>query len=106
MKALKQAFARRLPGRLRRARDSNQPSLWQAPVERGRIWQARFYDFVLFSEHKRVQKLRYMHRNPVKRGLVLELQQWSWNSFRHYAYDEPGPVLVNEPQKAELRKVS
>ena len=37
----------------------------------GRIWQPRFYDFVVFSEHKRVEKLRYMHRNPVKRGLVL-----------------------------------
>jgi putative transposase len=106
MKALKQAFARRLLGRLRRARDSNQPSLWQTPVERGRIWQPRFYDFVVFSEHKRVQKLRYMHRNPVKRALALEPQQWSWSSFRHYTYDEPGPVLVNEPQKAELRKVS
>ena len=44
-----------------------------------------------------------MHRNPVVRGLVLEPQQWSWSSFRDYAYDEPGPVLVNELQKAELR---
>ncbi len=82
---------------------SKQMSFWQAPVERGRIWQARFYDFVVFSEHKRVEKLRYMHRNPVKRGLVLEPQQWAWSSFRHYAYDESGPVLVNAPQKAELR---
>ena len=63
----------------------------------------RFYDFIVFSEHKRVEKLRYMHRNPVKRGLVLEPQQWTWSSFRHYAYDEPGPVVVNEAQRAELR---
>ena len=100
MKALKQGFARRLLARLRRTRDLNQRSLWQAPVERGRIWQPRFYDFVVFSEHKRVEKLRYMHRNPVKRGLVLEPQQWAWSSFRHYACDERGHVLVNEPQKA------
>ncbi len=108
MKALKQGFARRLLARLHRTRDLNQLSLWQAPVERGRIWQPRFYDFVVFSEHKRVEKLRYMHRNPVKRGLVLEPQQWAWSSFRHYAYDERGHVLVNEPQKADLqlRKVS
>jgi hypothetical protein len=31
----------------------------------------RFYDFVVFSEKKRVEKLRYMHRNPVARRLVL-----------------------------------
>jgi putative transposase len=58
---------------------------------------------VVFSERKRVQKLRYMHRNPVKRGLVDSPDQWTWSSFRHYAYDEPGPVLVNEFQKAEVR---
>jgi putative transposase len=103
MKALKQGFARRLLGHLRRTTNSNQLSLWQAPVERGRIWQPRFYDFVVFSEWKRVEKLRYMHRNPVKRGLVLEPEQWRWSSFRHYAYQEPGPVVVNEPQRAELR---
>ncbi len=87
MKALKQGFARCLLGRLRRELDSTQMPLWQTPVERGRIWQPRFYDFVVFSERKRVEKLRYMHRNPVKRGLVREPQDWPWSSFRHYAYD-------------------
>lgn len=74
-------------------------SLWEAPIGRGRIWQPRFYDFVVFSEHKRLEELRYIHRNPVKGGLVEEPQHWAWSSFRHYAYDEPGPVLVNEFQK-------
>lgn len=72
-------------------------------MERGRIWQPRFYDFVVFSDKKRVEKLRYMHRNPVKRGLVLEPEQWRWSSYRQYAYGEAGPVVVNQPQKAELR---
>ena len=102
MKALKQGFARQVLSRLRRKMGTNQGKIG-APVDRGRIWQSRFYDFVVFSEHKRVEKLRYMHRNPVKRGLVLEPQQWAWSSFRHYAYDEPGPVVVNELQKAHLR---
>ena len=65
--------------------------------------QARFYDFNVYSDRKRVEKLRYIHRNPVKRGLVLEPQQWAWSSFRHYAYNEPGPVVVNEVERAELR---
>ena len=29
-----------------------------------RIWQARYYDFNVCTAHKRVEKLRYMHRNP------------------------------------------
>jgi hypothetical protein len=43
------------------------------------------------------------HRNPVKRGLVLEPQQWMWSSYRYYADGERGAVLVNEERKAELR---
>jgi hypothetical protein len=35
-----------------------------------------------------------MHRNPVKRGLVEQPDQWRWSSFRAYAYDEPGLVRV------------
>jgi putative transposase len=108
MQVLKQGFARRLLGKLRSRADPRQGQMWSAPLEAGHIWQRRFYDFVVFSEKKRVEKLRYMHRNPVKRGLVLEPEQWAWSSFRHYAFEESGPVLVDEAQKAELgvRKVS
>jgi len=94
MQVIKQGFARRLLGRLRRAELGRQLCWWSGPVERGRIWQPRFYDFVVFSENKRVEKLRYMHRNPVKRGLVLEPEQWAWSSCRHHACGEAGPVLV------------
>ena len=108
MQAIKQGFARRLLARLRKAQPAQQLALWSAPLECGRIWQPRFYDFVVFSDKKRIEKLRYMHRNPVKRGLVLEPEQWKWSSYGHYTYGEHGVVLVNEPQKAELtmRKVS
>jgi len=70
---------------------------------RGHVWQRRFYDFVVFTEKKRVEKLRYMHRNPLQRGLVLKPEEWLWSSFRHYAYGDRGPVLVDETQEAELR---
>jgi putative transposase len=59
------------------------------------FWQKRFYDFNVFTEKKRIEKLRYMHRNPVKRGLVTSPEQWRWSSFRDYAYREKGPVTVN-----------
>jgi putative transposase len=29
------------------------------------FWQARYYDFNVHNEEKRVEKLRYMHRNPL-----------------------------------------
>ena len=49
------------------------------------FWQQRYYDFNVWSERKRIEKLRYMHRNPVKRGLVEKPEDWEWSSFRHYA---------------------
>jgi len=68
----------------------------QEALDAGHVWQSRFYDFVVRTERKRVEKLRYIHRNPVKRGLVLEPDQWAWSSFRWYAHGERGLVLVNE----------
>jgi putative transposase len=103
MQALKQGFARRFLRKLCAACDLGQGSLWNTALGDGHIWQARFYDFVVCTEKKRVEKLRYMHRNPVKRGLVLEPQQWSWSSYRHYADGKRGAVLVNEEQEADLK---
>ena len=45
------------------------------------FWQARYhdfnaYDFNVWSEHKFVEKLRYIHRNPVMRGLVARPEDW------------------------------
>jgi putative transposase len=46
------------------------------------FWQARYYDFNVFTDRKRVEKLRYLHRNPVTRGLVDQPADWKWSSFR------------------------
>ncbi len=59
------------------------------------FWQRRYYDYVVPSEAKRVEKLRYMHRNPVKRGLVANPADWRWSSFRHYATGEIGAVEID-----------
>jgi putative transposase len=46
------------------------------------VGQKRFDDFNVWSERKQIEKLRSMHRNPVKRGLVDKPDQWKWSSFR------------------------
>ena len=88
MKVLKQEFARAL--------HQQEPSL-------GRVWQRRFYDFNVWTERKRIEKLRYIHRNPVKRGLVDKPDQWVWSSFRSYAYGELGMAgFPTHSQKARM----
>lgn len=66
------------------------------PASPNRFWQARFYDFNVWTEKKRIEKLRYIHRNPVTRGLVDSPEQWRWSSFRWYLCGELGPVRIND----------
>jgi hypothetical protein len=35
-------------------------------LEVAHVWQRRFYDFVVRSEEKKIEKLKYIHPNPVK----------------------------------------
>lgn len=64
--------------------------------QRGAVqfWQRRYYDFKVHNDEKRVEKLRYLHRNPVKRGLVEKPEDWPWSSFRHYATGQLGVVEI------------
>ena len=68
------------------------------------FWPPRYYDFNVFTERKRVEKLRYMHRNPVKRGLVERPEDWAWSSFRRYRTGERGTVEIESFWTAALRE--
>jgi putative transposase len=67
------------------------------------FWLARYYDFNINTEDKRIEKLRYVHRNPVKRGLVAHCEDWKWSSFRHYLSGKKGVVLIESPWTAAER---
>lgn len=94
MQVLKQRTAQALLPKKRR-RDPRQRHLFGEEPLRRSFWQARFYDFNVWTTKKRVEKLRYMHRNPVKRGLVESPEQWRWSSYRFYLLGEVGAVRVN-----------
>src|SRR5438094_5444032 len=49
-------------------------------------------------------RLRYIHRNPVKRGLVEEPQDWPWSSFRHYLSGAEGVVEIESQWTARKRE--
>lgn len=91
MQVLKQRVSRRC--RSHKRRNAGQMALWkdQSPPT---FWQKRYYDFNVFRERKHIEKLRYIHRNPVKRGLVISPELWRWSSFRHYWLGEKGKVKI------------
>jgi putative transposase len=94
MQVLKQRTARALLPR-RKRKDPRQASLFGDQCRPRAFGQARFYDFNVWSTRKLVEKLRYMHRNPVKRGLVERPEQWRWSSYRFYFLGEAGLVRLN-----------
>jgi REP-associated tyrosine transposase len=99
LQVVKQRFAQRILRRRRKA--AEQRSLFEGqPLH---VWQARFYDFNVWTERKRIEKLRYMHRNPVRRGLVLAPEQWAWSSFRWYGRGEMGLVRLNDATVLKMR---
>jgi len=68
------------------------------------FWQERYYDFNVYSERKLIEKLRYIHRNPVTRGLVARPEDWEWSSFRHYSAGARGVVEVESQWTARRRE--
>src|SRR6185437_6490383 len=58
----------------------------------------------LLREPKRVEKLRYIHNNPVNRGLVISPEEWEWSSSRHYATGEESVVEIESWWTATRRE--
>jgi len=98
LKSLKQGISRRWIGKLPlkpKAGLSGPP---------GHFWQKRYYDFNIRNYAQFVEKLRYVHRNPVKRGLCDRPEEWPWSSFRHYASGAEGRVEIESEWTARKRE--
>jgi putative transposase len=72
---------------------------WASP-----LWQPRYYDFNVWSYARQTEKLRYIHRNPVRRGLVQSPEEWAWSSFRHYLSGADGIVELESHWTARKRE--
>ncbi len=68
------------------------------------FWQARYYDRNIWSEQEMKEKLRYIHLNPVRRGLVAKAEDWAWSSARHYLTSEERVVEVESQWTARRRE--
>src|ERR1700757_4384406 len=98
LKSLKQGVSRRLIGSLPL---KSKTGLSGAPEH---FWQKRYYDFNVRNYAQFVEKLRYIHRNPVKQGLCDRPEDWYWSSFRHYATGAAGSVEIESEWTARKRE--
>jgi putative transposase len=72
---------------------------------RAKFWQTRYYDFNTFTTGKFVEKVRYIHRNPVTRGLVERPEEYRWSSFNHYATGELRKIQIESHWTKKQEKV-
>jgi len=82
----------------------NQANVGHPDATGGRFWQKRYYDHNVRNYASLVEKLRYIRRNPVKRGLLARPEDWHWSSFRHYAYGERGVVEIESEWTVQQRE--
>ena len=86
LKSLKQGVSRRLIG------------------DAEHFWQKRYYDFNIRSDEQFVEKLGYIHRNPVRRALCDRPEDWEWSSFMQYATGCEGRVEIECEWMARKRE--
>ncbi|OHB77879.1 MAG: hypothetical protein A2Z25_07875 [Planctomycetes bacterium RBG_16_55_9] len=57
----------------------------------GHLFQGRFKSFLIAEDAYLHRLLLYIHRNPLRAGLVERLADYPWSSFRALAYGRGGP---------------
>ena len=96
LQMLKQRVSKKLRKGNRKSSVGQLRLAFPEPVENARaFWQARFYDFNVYTNRKKREKLDYMHRNPLTRGLVKHPKDWPWSSWSFYGMGVPGLVRID-----------
>jgi putative transposase len=94
LKMLKQRVSRKM--RKRRGPEGQLEFAFEgAGEELLSFWQARFYDFNVYSRGKVTEKLNYMHANPVIRRLVKHPKDWPWSSWSECTKGEKGLIEID-----------
>jgi putative transposase len=70
-----------------------------------RFWLPRYFDHNVRNYAGFLTQLRYIHRNPVKRGLCSKPEEYSWSSFRAWSSGEIGPVEIENQWTARRREL-
>jgi REP element-mobilizing transposase RayT len=60
-----------------------------------KLWMDRFDNVVVYSRRMFDIKLRYIHNNPVKAGLVLRVEDWKYSSARNYLLNDHSVIRVD-----------
>ncbi len=61
----------------------------------GHLFQGRFKSMIVENDAYLLRLSCYIHRNPLKAGMVKRLSDYPWSSYRFYAYKKKLPEWLN-----------
>ncbi len=59
------------------------------------FWQEGVHPEMILNEQMMMEKIAYIHQNPVKSGAVVKAENWIYSSAGNYAGNE-GPLIVSK----------
>jgi putative transposase len=71
-----------------------QKALRDCGIRSDKVWQDRYDRQVITTEDILRTKLRYIHGNPWRAGLVDRATAWYWSSAADYSTEHKGPLPV------------
>ena len=97
LKSIKQSVSRRAINWLRQRRPDVLECLKTGQKHQTlRFWQdGGGYDRNIFTHAAATNSVRYIHANPVRRGLVQWPQEWYYSSYRQMHGQGDGPLDIN-----------
>jgi putative transposase len=61
----------------------------------GHLFQGRFKSFLVENTAYLLQLSLYIHRNPMRAKIIDRLADYTWSSYRYYAYKKKPPPWLN-----------
>ena len=58
------------------------------------VWQEGFHPELIQSDDMLIQKIEYIHYNPVKRGYVDEAEHWRYSSARNFVLNDHSVISL------------
>ena len=68
----------------------------------GKIWQKAFYDECILDSVQLINKLEYMHNNPVRANLVTSPEEHACSSYNHYIKTDFVPNSIIEIDRPDF----
>lgn len=66
----------------------------------GEVWQSRFFDEGIKSRQELMQKIEYIHNNPVRAGIADSAGKYEFSSYNYY-FGIVRNYLINMPDMPE-----